>query len=115
MLHAPACVQRFSAQRRILARLQALTRRRGPSEPAPELENGPLALQVEENPNWPAAEDRLLEGLGTGLREWRVGGASETTLLTDLLERWGELKNRELKALNEQLRQANLPLLTTGL
>jgi hypothetical protein len=90
VLHAPACVQRFSAQRRILARLQALTRRRGRSAPAPETESEPLALQVEENPNWPAAEDRLLEGLGTGLREWQVGGTNETPLLSDLLDQCGD-------------------------
>jgi hypothetical protein len=89
-LHAPACVQQFSAQRPILARLQALTRRRGAAAPAPEPESGPLALQVEENPNWSPAQDRLLEGLGTGLREWRVGGAGESTLLTDLLDQCGD-------------------------
>jgi hypothetical protein len=32
--------------------------------------------------------------------------------LTRLLARWGRLKAKEVKALNEQLRQANLPLLT---
>jgi hypothetical protein len=88
VLHAPACVQRFSAQRRILARLQALTRRRGAT--APEPESGPLALQVEANPNWPPAQERLLEGLGTGLREWRAGGTPASTLLTDLLDQCGD-------------------------
>ena len=32
--------------------------------------------------------------------------------LTTLLGRWGELKNSDLKALNEQLRQADLPAIT---
>jgi len=72
VLQAPACVQRFTAPRQIMARLRALTRRR--ERPAvPETGETPLTLQVEENPNWSATEEMLLEGLGTGLRQWRVG------------------------------------------
>jgi photosystem II stability/assembly factor-like uncharacterized protein len=34
--------------------------------------------------------------------------------LSDLLARWNEIKNKEVKTLNEQLRQAGLPLLSTA-
>jgi hypothetical protein len=81
LLQAPACVQRFTAPRQIMARLRALARRR--ERPAvPDTGETPLKLQVEENPNWSATEGALLEGLGTGLREWRVAaddlGSGET-------------------------------------
>ena len=71
ILQAPACVQRFTAPRQILGRLRALARRRG--RPAvPETAETPVKLQVEANPNWSATDGTLLEGLGTGLREWLV-------------------------------------------
>jgi len=77
-------VQRFSAQRRILAKLRALARRR--SQPVPEPEAGPVQLHVEENRDWAATDDRLLEGLGTGLREWQVGGAGDPVLVHGALD-----------------------------
>jgi hypothetical protein len=90
ILYVPGFVQRFSAQRRILARLRALASRRSraTSEPEVALEPGPVTLQVEENPHWSPAEDRLLEGLGTGLREWRTergGGKEPLAEVPDLL------------------------------
>ena len=53
ILHVPACVRRFSSRRRIVSRLRALARR---NRGLPEPEAAPLKLQVEENPDWPAAE-----------------------------------------------------------
>src|SRR5437870_4234284 len=77
ILHVPSFVQRFSAQRQILSRLRALKFRR--SRGAPEPEALPLQLQVEENPDWADPSESRLEGLGLGLREWKVESrASET-------------------------------------
>jgi photosystem II stability/assembly factor-like uncharacterized protein len=42
----------------------------------------------------------------------REAGAEARKQLRDLLARWDELKGKETKALNERLRQANLPELT---
>src|SRR6266581_2170596 len=69
ILHVPACVQRFSSRRRILSRLRALARRRGRG--LPELEAAPVKLQVEENPNWPAADQPPPIGLAIEGPEWR--------------------------------------------
>lgn len=91
ILHVPGFVQRFSGQRRILARLRALASRRSRAVAEPEPEPGPVTLQVEENPNWSATEDRLLEGLGTGLREWRAERASGKERLAEVPELIAEL------------------------
>jgi hypothetical protein len=91
ILHVPGFVQRFSAQRQILARLRALASRRSRPALESEVEPGPVTLQVEENPNWAATEDRILEGLGTGLREWRAERASAAEPLAEVPELLAEL------------------------
>lgn len=91
ILHAPGFVQRFSGQRRMLARLRALASRRSRVEPAPEPEAGPVTLHVEENPHWSAAEECLLEGLGTGLREWRTERTNTKEPLAEVPELLAEL------------------------
>jgi hypothetical protein len=72
ILHVPACVQRFSSRRRMLSRLRALARRR--DRGLPELEAGPLKLQVEENPNWPPADEQPLIGPAIECPDWSEEG-----------------------------------------
>lgn len=74
ILHVPACVQRFSSQRRVLSRLRALARRR--SRGLPELEAPPLKLQVEENPNWPPRQEPLETECAVEYRDWSEEGAA---------------------------------------
>jgi hypothetical protein len=84
ILHVPGFMPRFSAGRRVLARLRVLASRRRREETHPEPEVGPVTLHVEENPDWSATEDRLLEGLGTGLREWRAERAGAKDPLAEV-------------------------------
>jgi len=63
------------------------------------------------------AFDSLLELFqGADVAPTTQGAAASADLdqkLNDTLTRWNEIKNKDLKTLNEQLRQANLPLLKT--
>ena len=55
----------------------------------------------------------LLQGSDTQPTTQAAAASDETQKsLAALLARWGEIKNKDVKALNEQLRQANFPLLT---
>ena len=67
ILHVPACVRRFSSRRRIVSRLRALARR---NRGLPEPEAAPLKLQVEENPDWPAAEEEPRIGPALECQDW---------------------------------------------
>ena len=67
ILHVPSCVQRFSS-RRILSRLRSMTRRRIRGLPEPPAT--PPKLLVEENPNWPAAEEGPFAAAPDEARLW---------------------------------------------
>jgi hypothetical protein len=82
ILHVPACVQRFSSRRRVLSRLRAMARRR--SRGLPELEAAPLKLQVEENPNWPAAVEQTGTERGLQIEDWHEEGNLFSLLPDDL-------------------------------
>ena len=88
ILHVPACVRRFSSRRRIVSRLRALARR---NRGLPEPEAAPLKLQVEENPDWPAAEEEPRLGPADRL------GAGDPLLHPDLSLQREEDNDRDLE------------------
>jgi hypothetical protein len=54
----------------------------------------------------------LVEGADAAPTTQAVGASDEVQrMLTSLLARWGELRDKEVKAVDEELRRSNLPLL----
>ena len=74
-------------------------RRAGAGQPALSTVNGQLLSLME-----------LLEGTDAAPTTQAVAAAAELQkLLADTLTTWNDIKEKDLKSLNEQLRQANLP------